>query len=156
MRRLAWCVALALSGCGGPATEQPVAPKKAAAPPPQPADESRRFPSKNQVKIELVPEHLLGKTFLPGGNLAEYKLRGKTYQQFLIRAQTPDKAAFLLDDYKSILADPRFVPHMGAFYGLDAGRPVYVLQKGVWLAGYVGLTDQEAEPLAREFAARLN
>ncbi len=141
-----------LAGCSGP---QPP-PKKIVPAAVKVSDESRRFPSKDQVKIELVDQKLLGKDFLPGGNLAEYKLKGKTYQQFLIRAQTPDKAAFLLLDFKNVLTDARFVPHMGAFYGRDGDQPVYVLQKGVWLAGYVGLTDKEAEPLAREFAARLN
>lgn len=105
--------------------------------------------------MELVESKLLGKDFLPGGNLAQYQRGGKTYQQFLIRAATPDKAAFLLLDFKNLLAEAKYVPHMGAFYGRDGDRPVYVLQKGVWLAGYVGLAEKEAEPLAREFAARL-
>jgi hypothetical protein len=154
MRQRVWWLALGtvLAGC----SEQQPPPKKIVPAAVKVSDESRRFPSKDQVKIELVNQKLLGKDFLPGGNLAEYKLKRKTYQQFLIRAQTPDKAAFLLLDFKNVLADAKFVPHMGAFYGRDGDKPVYVLQKAVWLAGYVGLTDKEAEPLAREFAARLN
>lgn len=154
MRQRAWWLALGvvLAGCSGP---QPP-PKKIVPAAVKVSDERWRFPSQDQVKIELVDRKLLGKDFLPGGNLAEYQRKGKVYQQFLIRASTPDKAAFLLLDFKNILADSKFVPHMGAFYGRDGDQPVYVLQKGVWLAGYVGLTDKEAEPLAREFAARLN
>jgi hypothetical protein len=145
-------LALLLAGCAG--TEKPAPhPKKKAAPV---ADERRRFPLQDQVKMEVVPDKLLGKDFLPGGNLAEYQRRRQTYQQFLIRAASPDQAAFLLLDFKNALTEARFVPHMGAFYGKDGDKPVYVLQKGVWLAGYVGLTDNEAEPLARDFAARLN
>jgi hypothetical protein len=148
-------VLIALAGCGEPAKHAD-APAKKAAPRPKPSDESRRFPSANQVKIELVEDNILGKDFLPGGNLAEYRRRGKTYQQFLVRAETPDKAALLLFDFKNALANAQFVPHMGAYSGMDGDKPVYVLQKGVWLGGYVGLTEREAEPLAREFAARLN
>jgi len=157
MTRQAWWLALAavLAACAGPEQQSKTPPKKAAPPAVKVSDESRRFPLKDRVKIEIVEQNLLGKSFLPGGNLAEYKARGKTYQQFLIRAETPDKAAFLLLDFKNILLDAKFVPHMGAFYGRDGEQPVYVLQKGVWLGGYVGLTDREAEPLAREFAARL-
>jgi hypothetical protein len=154
MRQPAWWLAVFLVACGG--SEKPVPappPKKKAAPV---ADERRRFPPQDQVKMEVAQDRLLGKDFLPGGNVAEYKRRGKTYQQFLVRAASPDKAAFLLLDFKNVLTGARFIPHMGAFYGKDGEKPVYVLQKGVWLAGYVGLTDKEAEPLAREFAARLN
>jgi hypothetical protein len=154
MRQRVWWLALGavLAGC----SEQKPAPKRIVPVAVKVSDEGRRFPSKDQVKIEVVNQKLLGKEFLPGGNLAEYKVRGKTYQQFLVRAETPDKAAFLLLDFKNVLTDAKFVPHMGAFYGRDGDKPVYVLQKGVWLGGYVGLTDKEAEPLAREFAARLN
>jgi hypothetical protein len=159
MTKRTCCIAfvLAMAGCGPPAQQQGQAPqKKAAEAAAKPSDESRRFPVKDRIKIELVDNNLLGKNFLPGGNLAEYRLRRKTYQQFLIRAATPDKAAFLLLDYKNALAEAKFVPHMGAFYGRDGDKPVYVLQKGVFLAGFVGLEEREAEPLAREFAARLN
>jgi len=154
MRRCAIAVlGLALAGCSEPAREPP---QKAVAPHPKPSDESRRFPMKNQVKIELVQDKLLDKDFLPGGNLAEYKLRGKAYQQFLIRAEAADRAALLLFDFKNAMEGAKFVPHMGAFSGRDGGKPVYVLQKGPFLAGFVGLEEREAEALAREFAARLD
>jgi len=143
-----------LAACGSPPSS---APTKIALPVvAKPLDESRRFPPRNQVRIELVEQKLLGKDFLPGGNLAEYRRGGKAYRQFLARAATPDKAALLLFDLKNTLSDARFIPHMGGFFGKDGDQPVYVFQKGVFLAGYVGLAEKDAESLAREFAMRLN
>ncbi len=147
--------AVVLSGCGGSAPPTP--PKKAAAPQQaaKPADERRRFPSENQVKMELVEQKMLGRDFLPGGNLAQYKRGNKTYRQFLIRAADANRAAILLLDLKNTLRDSKFIPHMGGVYGLDGDTPVYCFAKGVFLAGFIGLPEKEADPLAREFAARL-
>ena len=39
---------------------------------------------------------------------------------------------------------------------MDAATPVYLFQKGAFLAGFAGLPEKEADPLARQFAARLN
>jgi hypothetical protein len=147
--------ALVLGGCG---TSAPPAPaKKAEAPKTvaKPSDESRRFPSQNQVKMELVEQKMLGRDFLPGGNLAQYKRGNKTYQQFLIRASDANRAAILLLDLKNTLRDTKFIAHMGGIYGLDGDTPVYCFAKGVFLAGLIGLPEKEADPLAREFAARL-
>lgn len=154
LRPLLVCVPLLLlAGCGG--TTPAPAPKQAAAVA-KPADESRRFPSANRTRITVVDDHLLGKAFLPGGNLAAYQGKAGTYQQFLAKLATPEQAALVLFDYKSSLKDSKYVPHMGAYYGMDGTQPTYVLSKGPWLAGFVGLPEQQAEPLAREFAARLN
>jgi hypothetical protein len=144
----------ALAGCGGSSqapAKKAAAPKKFA----KPTDESRRFPSANQVKMDLVPEKLLGRDFLPGGNLAEYKRGNRAYRQFLIRAENSDRAAFLMLDFKNTLKDAKYLPHMGGFFGLDGETPVYCFQKGPYFAGFVGLPEKEADPLAREFAARL-
>lgn len=142
-----------LAGCGeapAPAAKQPPASTP-------PTDEARRFPAENRVKIELVPDHLLGKAFLPGGNLAEYKLPkgGKPYQQFLVGTGTPAKASYLLLDYKNDLQSPKYMAHIGGYFGSDGPQPVYVFAKGRFLAGFVGLTEAEAEPMARRFAVAL-
>ena len=105
--------------------------------------------------MELVEQKMLGRDFLPGGNLAQYKRGNKTYQQFLIRAADANSAAILLLDLKNTLRDAKFIPHMGGAYGLDGETPVYCFQKGVFFAGFIGLPEKEADPLAREFAARL-
>lgn len=144
-----------LCACGGaPPKEQPQSAPRAA--PEKPADESRRFPMADQVSVRLVDDHLLDKDFLPGGNLAEYRRKGKTYQQFLIHSKTAEAAALLLFDFKSHLRDSKFLPHMGGYFGMDGATPVYIFQKGAFLAGFVGLPYKDADPLARQFAARLD
>jgi hypothetical protein len=122
----------------------------------KPLDESRRFPLADQVSMKLVDDHILSKDFLPGGNVAEYKRKGKTYQQFLVHAKSPEAAALLLFDFKGHLRDAKFLPHMGGYFGIDGTTPVYILQKGAYLAGFVGLSEKDADLLARQFAARLD
>ena len=122
---------------------------------PAPPDESRRFPMAGQISMRVVNDHILGKDFLPGGNVAEYKQKSKTYQQFLVRSGTPEAAALLLFEHKSHLRDPKFLGHMGGYFGMDGDKPVYIFQKGIFLAGFVGLPEKDADVLARQFAARL-
>lgn len=122
----------------------------------KPTDETRRFPAENRTKIELVDDHLLGKSFLPGGNVADYTPpKGKPYRQFLINAGTPQKASFLLMDFKGALSEAKYLAHIGGYFGTDGGQPVYVFAKDRFLAGFVGLPEADAEPLARRFATAL-
>lgn len=153
-----FCLAVliaALCACGGapPKEQTQAAPAPAAA---KPADESRRFPVAGRVSLRLVEDHVLGKDFLPGGNVAEYRQKGKAYQQFLVRAASAEAAGLLLFDFKSHLRDTKYLAHMGGYFGMDGETPVYLFQKGVFLAGFVGLPEKEADPLARQFAARLD
>ena len=135
----------------------PPKPQPAAAPPAaKPIDESRRFPVADRVSMRLVDDHILGKDFLPGGNVAQYRSKSKTYRQFLVRSTGAQSAALLMFDFKGRLKDPKFLPYMGGYFGFDGATPVYMFQKGVFLAGYVGLPEKEAEVLARQFAARLD
>ena len=106
--------------------------------------------------MRLVENHVLDKDFLPAGNVAEYRRKGKTFQQFLVRAKSPEAAALLLFDFKGHLRDAKFLPHMGGYFGMDGATPVYMFQKASFLAGFVGLAEKNAEPLARQFAARLD
>jgi hypothetical protein len=119
-------------------------------------DESRRFPLADRVALRLVDDHVLGKDFLPGGNVADYKRKGKTYQQFLVRSTSNEAAALLMFDFKGHLKDAKYLAHMGGYFGLDGSTPVYMFQKGVFLAGFVGLPEKDADVLARQFAARLD
>jgi len=151
---LSLALLLVLGACSVP-SEQPVA-KKAAEPAPRPADETRRFPMQDRVKVEIVEDHLLGNALLPPGNLAEYAAGGKTYHLFLGEAKSGEAAALVMFDYKKTFTDSKLLPHMGGYYGMDGGQPVYIFVKGKWLAGIVGLDEAEADPLAREFAARLD
>jgi hypothetical protein len=117
-----------------------------------PPDHADRFPDAGLVKMDRVANHLLGKPFMPGGNLATYK---KGYQQFLGKMPDAQQAAFLLLDWQKALKDAKYLPHMGGYFGTDSGRPVYVFTKSAWVAGIAGLPEAEADTIAREFAARL-
>jgi hypothetical protein len=156
MRILLLSLITLLGACSIPSNEPArKQAKKAAAPLVKPKDESRRFPLKDRVKIEIVDNHILGKDFMPGGNLAEYKRGGTTYQQFLVETESPQVAALLLYEYKGVLPDAKYLAHMGAYFGKDGDQPVLVFQKDKWLAGIVGLPQKDADLVARDFAARL-
>jgi len=146
-----------LVSCSGPAPQKTApAETKAAAPSHQPpTDLSTKFPQAGQTAIKLVPDHLLGKDFMPGGNLADYKTKDGEYQIFLLKAADSQKAAFILLDWKTAMPDAKYLAHMGGYYGMDAGKPVYVFSKGPYLAGFVGLIEAKADPEARRLAAKL-
>jgi hypothetical protein len=129
---------LAAIGCGPPPPEQTKPVLKSIF---KPVDESRRFPVTDRISIELVNDKLLGKDFLPGGNFAQYKHGGKTYQQFLVHGKSPEEAAVLLFDYKQTLRDAKFIAHMGGYFGFDGDQPVYIFAKKSVLAGIVGLPE---------------
>ena len=142
-----------LSSC---ASEPPKAVEKPKAPPtPRQVDETRRFPKADLVAVRLVDKELLGKDFMPGGNLAEYKHGKQAYQLFLIKMFTPDSAAILLLDLKNHLKDAKFVPTFGGYYGTDSGTPIFTFTKNAHLLGIVGLEEKDADPIARAFAGRV-
>jgi hypothetical protein len=144
-----------LVSCGcSPAPPAPSVPSKAEAP--KPSDESRHLPKANLVDSKVVDKELLGKSFMPGGTLGHYK-KGKTeYDVFIAKLPTPLDAAILLPDWSKALAGSKLVPSFGAYFGLDAGRPVFVFTKGVWIAGIAGLPEKEVDAPARILAAQLN
>ncbi len=146
---------LCLAACSIP-TDQPARKKAPKRPVVEVADESRRFTSENRVKIDFVKDHLLGKDYLPGGNLAEYEQGDTSYQQFLTRVDTAQKAAFLLVDFRDDLTDAKYLAYMGGYFGHDGDQPVLVFQKGRSLAGVIGLPEKEADIAARVFAATLD
>ncbi len=145
-----------LVGCSGTAPQ----PSQSNAPRPvarlRTADLGWKFPPSNQVSVTLVDARLLGKDFMPGGNLGEYADKGKKYQLFLVRAASPDEALGLLLSLKKGMTGAKFIPHMGGYFGNDSGKALYAFQKGLYLAGVVGLPETEADLQARQFAARLN
>ena len=140
-------------GCSSAPTSPPskALAKSIAAPP---TDESIKFPQLHQVKMELTPDHLLGKAFMPGGNVATYRSGKVDYQQFLGKLPDAQQAAFLLLDWQKTLKPAKYLAHMGGYYGNDGERPVYVFTKGQWIAGIAGLPEAEADILARQFAVR--
>ena len=105
--------------------------------------------------MELVDDNLLGQEYLPGGNLASYENGGKSYQLFLTAFADNEKSAFALLDAQEALTEAKFVASFGGYYGLEGGTPWFVFGKGKHFAGVVGLPQDEADLVAREFAARI-
>jgi hypothetical protein len=105
--------------------------------------------------MELIADHLLGKEYLPGGNIADYDTNVGVYQMFLIKEKDTTKAANLILDWRATHADLQYMPKIGGYYGLDNGTPVYLFSKGLFVAGLVGLNANDADLQARGFAARL-
>jgi hypothetical protein len=123
---------------------------------PKPGDESKHFSKVNLVDTIVVDKQLLGKPFMPGGTLAQYK-RGKTeYEMFLSKMASANDAALILPDWRKALTDAKLVPSFGGYFGSDAGRPVFVFTKGAWIAGIAGLPEKDADAEARKLAAALN
>src|SRR5580658_6969310 len=148
-----------LTACGGDTKPAPSSEPVKQAEAPKPADESRRFPTANLVGTEVVDRQLMGKVFMPGGTIAHYK-RGKVqYDLFATRLADANAAAFLLPDWRKALSDgnttAQLVPSFGGYFGSDAGRPVFVFSRGVWIAGVAGLPLKDADAEARTLAAHL-
>jgi hypothetical protein len=154
IRSLAILLPFALISCSD-TKPAPAAPaKKAEAP--KPMDESFRFPKANLVDTKVIDTQLMGKSFMPGGTLAHYKKGAREYQMFVAKLPTATDAAIMLPDWRTALTDPKLIPSFGGYFGLDAGRPVFVFSKGAWIAGIAGLPEKDADTQARILAAQLN
>jgi hypothetical protein len=157
--RFAGCLAVVLpavvllAGCG---SADPVA-KKDIEPAAIPVvDHSAVLPQKGLLGSKLVPDHILDVAKLPGGVLAEYSVKGKQYQIFIVDAATNQQAAFLMLDLKATLKSPDYLAYMGGYAGSDGTRDIYVFAKKRYLAGVVGLKKADADPVAIELAGHLN
>lgn len=128
-------------------------PWKAAAPAPK--NETLKFPPGDQVSVSLVEDKMLGYDFLPGGNLGLYKKGNKEYKLFLVKLADYVAPANALLEFKNRLADAKFVPNFGGYAGTDQGVPTFVFTKSLYVLGIVGLTPEEADPVARYFAGRV-
>lgn len=143
-----------LAGCGGAGrggSAPPNSPAEKAEIKP-PADESALFPLAGLTDSRVSPDHLLGKSFLPGGTVADYKAG---YRLFAIRKDSAQTASFVLLDFKKNLTNPKYLAHMGGFFGLDGDQPLYVFAKGPVVAGIVGLPYEKADIVARQFALKI-
>lgn len=157
MRTLAIAVfAIVLSSCDSKPAPAPKAEAPAPAPAPKPLDESRRFTKVNQVDTIVVEKQLLGKPFMPGGTLAQYKKGKAEFDMFVAKMASPTEAALILPDWKKALPDAKYEASFGGYYGHDAGRPIFVFTKGAWIAGVAGLPEKAADAEARKLAKALD
>jgi hypothetical protein len=143
-----------LLACGqAPAPEAAQAPEPAAPPPPR--DQSYRFPKDGLVSTSIAADHILGKDFLPPGNVAEYSSGGKTYTLFLINEAGEEQATMLAYDIKLHFTDPAFIADFGGFSGTLDGEPWFIFPRRSVVAGVVGLSQEEAHEAGRVFAGQL-
>ncbi len=118
-------------------------------------NETHLFNKTGLVEASVVPDNLRGKDFMPGGNLAVYEQDGKQYEVFFTLRRNNEVAMFLTMDYRDILADSKFVPHFGGFYGLDGETPTLVFQKNKYVIGVAGLELEAADQAGRVIAGYL-
>jgi hypothetical protein len=154
MRILLCAIAMALVGCG-PSPEKAAKQDAPSAPVPV-KDHTSMMPMAARIDTTVVPDHILGQSKLPGGTLGDYQTHGKKYQLFIIDLPDNQASAFLLLDAKSALRNPEYISYMGGYFGSDGTRPIYVFSKLHYLAGVAGLSRDDADPIARVLAARLN
>ncbi len=155
-RTLSLIALIAAFGCGAPPEQEPAEPEKASRPAEEIRDETHRFHKDGLVAAKVVEANLGGKDFMPGGNFAEYEKDGKKYQVFFTLRRNADQALFLSMDYKEILADAKFVPHFGGFFGMDSETPTLIFQKNKYLVVVTGLELDAADQAGRMIAGYLN
>jgi hypothetical protein len=109
----------------------------------------------NRTDARVVPNHLFGKDALPGATVGDYDVKGMKFQLFIIETPSAQDAAILLLDMKATLKDPAYIAYMGGYFGTDADKPVYTFAKSKYLAGVAGLSEDRADPIARQLAVRL-
>jgi len=150
MRGWVWIGVIALAGCSNAPEKKAEAPVAAVV-----TDNTAQLLPLNRTSAKVVPDHLLGKSPLPGGTIGDYDVNGLKYQLFIIETDSAQSAAILLLDLKATLKDPAYIAYMGGYFGTDANGPVYAFAKAKYLAGVVGISEDRADPIARQLAARL-
>lgn len=145
-------IASMLVSCGPGATAPEAAKSIVHAPP---RNETLLLPAPGQKSVHVVADHLLGEGRLPGGTVADYEVDGKKYQLFVLRAESIQDAALYLLTVKNAMPDAKYVPHMGGYAGTHDSQHLFAFAKLQYLAGVIGLGDEEADPIARRLAVKL-
>ena len=151
-------VCLGLAGCSSSPEPKVVKNVVRIDPPPPPVkNHTSLFPDAGKIDARIVTDHILDIAALPGGSVAEYNVKGKSYQMFIIDTDTNQNAAFMMLDVKhAMAADPDYMAHIGGYFGTYKDKPLYCFAKRHYLAGVYGLARAKADPLAIELAAQLN
>lgn len=140
IRLLPFAAALLLAACSSQ-------PKPA-------ANEVQQLPSAGQVSKQEVPDHILGKPFLPHGTLAHYKTSTAEYDMFVAQFPSHTDASIALANLEGNIQGAKLVKDMDGYFGSDAGRPIFVFPMDRWIGGVLGLPLPEAEQAGRVLAAR--
>ncbi len=144
-----------LTGCGSSQPE-PTAQKKPVVQIAKIFDETHKFHKEGLVGAKVVENHLGGKEFMPGGNIAEYKKDGRAYQVFFTLQQDSQKAMFLFMDYKDLLQEQKFIATFGGYFGMDGDVPTMIFQKEKYIVVITGLELKDADLAGRFIAGNLN
>lgn len=156
LRAIAVIALFAAAGCGTSETGSAPEPESVATPAERILDQTHYFRKEGLVEAKVVDDHLAGKDFMPGGNLAEYDRGGKKFQVFFSQRRNADLAMFLFMDYKEVLADQKFVPHFGGYFGMDGETPTFIFPRGRYIVGITGLSLEDADQEGRWIAGYLN
>ncbi len=156
IRTVSMIAVILAAGCGGPGEQPAAEPVRKAAPAEQVRDETHRFHKEGLVEARVVESSLGGKDFMPGGNFAVYERNGKRHEVFFALRRDNEQATFLVMDYRTILADHKFIAHFGGFYGMDGETPTLVFQKNRYVVVVAGLELEEADHAGRLIAGYLN
>jgi len=119
-------------------------------------DHTSLFPDAGKVSTSVVADHILDIKALPGGSWAEYDVKGKKYQEFIIDTDSTQTAALMLLDVKAQLTNPQYISWMGGYFGMLGDKQVFCYSKLHYVAGIVGLPEDKADPLGRILAAQLH
>ena len=155
MKRCVLVAALAALGAACGSQKEPVQPHTQAEEPPKPKDETHRFPVADQVETKVIPNHILGKAFMPGGTMAHYKKGAREYDMFVAEFPTATDAAIAMANWDGALQGAKLIPTFGGYFGTDAGKPAFIFPKDKWVAGVIGLPQKDADGQARVLAAHL-
>ena len=117
--------------------------------------EDVRFPSQNRKSMAVVQQPMLGLAYLAAGNLAEYDTGNKQYRLMLIHCRSAQQAGSYIFDIKSQMKEPKFVASYGGYFSQTAAGPLFVFAKGSYIAGIVGLSEDDAVQTGKDFAARI-
>ncbi|HLK48371.1 MAG TPA: hypothetical protein VKT49_09565 [Bryobacteraceae bacterium] len=118
------------------------------------ANETRQLPTADRTSIQTVPDHILGKPFLPGGTIAHYQKGSTAYDLFVAQFPTATDAAIALANLEGAIKGARLVRGLGGYFGSDAGRTIFVFPMDRWIGGVIGLPPPESEQAARVLIAR--
>lgn len=137
-----------LTACDSPKPAPPAAAKTV-------RNDALLLPSTDQISSRVMQDHVLDEPKLPGGTVGQYQSKSRKYQLFVIRTEGNQDAALLLLTAKGLIENAEYIAHMGGYAGTYKGAPLYTFAKLQFLAGVVGLPKEEADTIARQFAAKI-
>jgi len=121
------------------------------------------FPTKNRVQLSerFIPKNFLGQSFLENGYRVEYKNGGSSYQVFLVKSASREKAVEVFAKYEDFLKSqnekmslPKKDDYQVIFGEREKGEAIF--QYGSFVGGVLNREDlSEAERIIEEIVEKL-